>query len=971
MGSRRNEWSFVRLLTRSLRFFLLLIVITGLLPRGAAPVVAGGGPRQSDPTDQQIERLKASLTPIERVGQLMMVTFEGTYLDPQTSINRLISDYNIGGVVLLAANDNINGQVNTPRLVQSLNGDLQQLAEQAAQRTADREGPRAYIPLFIATTHAGEGLSGSQIVVGTTPLPSSMALGATWNPESVRKVGQIAGSELSAMGINMLLGPALDVYQRLPTERTLDLGVNSFGGEPYWVGEMGQAYVAGVHEGSKGRIAVIAQDFPGLGLADTKPDQEIPVLPRAVEELRKFDLIPYHAVTGGAQDPLMRADGIQCANIRYQGENIRSITRPICIDEQAADQLFRLDMFRTWRETGLVVSSPLGTRSIRRHYNLTPFPHRQVAREAFLAGNDLLYLTDFGPTPGEDQFENVIDVIEFFAEQYEEDPVFRARVDQSLERILSLKLALYNGDLSLENVQAPATNINTVGQSTAQLYAIAQQGVTLVAPRRQSLPAPPARNDTIVIFTDVRLEQQCSYCAASPIISVNALEVAIERMYGPYAGAQIQPEQVVSFSFEQLQNYLHGTFEGASAEDYQFRTNRRIAEVLRDVDWIVFVMLDVSPGVESSAILRDLLETEAAFVERAELVVMAMAAPVYLSATEISKFTAYYAVYSHTPPYVDAVARALFQETALPGALPISLPAVGYDILEMTAPDPLQTILLELDSLNGDLPTNSLTTSDTLTVEVGDRLVLRTSPIVDRNGNRVPDGTPVEFTVMFLSENLQTRQTSAAADGIAFTSLQPSRPGRIQITASSVNAMRSVTFQIVVVDSAQQAQSTDSALASATPTAAVPPVAEAPGDTFSTSVALAPLAGSGDPPDASTNLPDGETGDTRQPSVAEDEPAGRLDTMDFVVSLFGLSLMAALAFSVGLSVTMSVTGGIRVLLGTVVAGLTGYIYYGLGGPGATQIAARLGSYTPLIVSAGAGLVGLVYTWATLHSDHGH
>ena len=136
-----------------------------------------------------------------------------------------------------------------------------------------------------------------------------MALGATWNPESVRKVGQIAGSELSAMGINMLLGPALDVYQRLPTERTLDLGVNSFGGEPYWVGEMGQAYVAGVHEGSKGRIAVIAQDFPGLGLADTKPDQEIPVLPRAVEaaQVRPDS---YHAVTGGAQDPLMRADGI-------------------------------------------------------------------------------------------------------------------------------------------------------------------------------------------------------------------------------------------------------------------------------------------------------------------------------------------------------------------------------------------------------------------------------------------------------------------------------------------------------------------------------------------------------------------------------------------------------------------------------------------------------------------------------------
>lgn len=959
----------MNILAGLLRPFLLLILIGGLLLLPiVAPATANDDARSPDWIEQEIERLKESLTAEERVGQLMIVTFEGTYLDSQTSINRLIDRYNIGGVLLLAANDNINGQVNTPRLVQALNADLQQLAAQAARRTEDRDTPREYIPLFIATTHAGESRPGTQIALGTTPLPSSMALGATWNPDSVQKVGQIAGSELSAMGVNMLLGPALDVYQRLPNERTFDLGVNSFGGEPYWVGEMGQAYVTGVHQGSDGRIAVIAQNFPGLGLADTQPDQEIPVLPRAVDELRKFDLVPFHAVTGGADDPLARADGIQCANIRYQGENIRSITRPICIDEQAAGQLFQLDFFRSWRATGLVVSSPLGTRAIRRYYNATPFPHRQVAREAFLAGNDLLYLTDFGPTPGQDQHENVVDVIEFFAEQYEDDPVFRAQVDRSLERILRLKLSLYGGDLSLQNVQTPPTNINTVGQSTAQLYSIAQQGITLVAPRRQSLPAPPTRGDTIVIFTDVRLEQQCSYCAAYPIISVNALEVAIERMYGPFAGAQIRPEQVVSFSFDQLQNYLHGTFEGYSSEDYQFKTNQRIAEVLRDVDWIVFVMLDVSSGVESSTILRELLETEAAFVERAQLVVMALAAPVYLSATEISKFTAYYALYSHTPPYIDAAARALFQETSLPGALPISLPAVGYDILEMTAPDPLQTIQLELDSLNGEPPLQSITTPDILTVDVGDRLVLRTSPILDRNGNRVPNGTPVEFAVMFLSENLQTRQTGAATGGVAYTSLQPNRPGRIQITASSVNAARSATFQIVVVDAAQIAQVTTPAPTARTPSGGAQPFETAtatPGSTSPAEVAQVPPASAddrrGDPASTPGSASAGGT-------VAEEVDGDRLSTMDFVVSLFGLSLMAALAFSVGLSVTMSVNGGIRVVLGSVVAGLIGYIYYGLGGPGASQIADRLGSYAPLITSAGSGLVGLIYTWITLRFD---
>ena len=68
----------------------------------------------------------------------------------------------------------------------------------------------------------------------------------------------------------------------------------------------------------------------------------------------------------------------------------------------------------------LVVSSPLGTRSIRRHYN-DAISAPAVAR-AFLAGNDLLYLTDLAPRQA-GPVENVIDAIEFFAEQYE-DPCF-------------------------------------------------------------------------------------------------------------------------------------------------------------------------------------------------------------------------------------------------------------------------------------------------------------------------------------------------------------------------------------------------------------------------------------------------------------------------------------------------------------------------------------------------------------------
>jgi beta-N-acetylhexosaminidase len=67
-----------------------------------------------------------------------------------------------------------------------------------------------------------------------------MAIGATWQTQLAQQVGNVNGAELSAIGINLLLGPSLDVLES-PQERGAgDLGVRTFGGDPYWVGEMGQ-----------------------------------------------------------------------------------------------------------------------------------------------------------------------------------------------------------------------------------------------------------------------------------------------------------------------------------------------------------------------------------------------------------------------------------------------------------------------------------------------------------------------------------------------------------------------------------------------------------------------------------------------------------------------------------------------------------------------------------------------------------
>lgn len=930
------------------RLIYLVLVLVLLLPP-----VGTQASTDSDSLEQRVASIRASLNSVERVGQLMLVTFEGTSLDPDSPVVQLITDYNIGGVVLLAANDNISGEINTPRLVQLLTAELQQTSYNAAVATSSRASPRPFVPLFIATEHPGNGQPGTQIAQGTTPLPSHMALGATWNPDYAEQVGRIAGAELKAMGVNMLLGPPLDVLQRPQAERSLDLGVNTFGGNPFWVGEIAQVYIKGVHEGSEGHVAVIAQNFPGLGFADTQPEQEIPVVPRTVEEMVTKDLVPFYAVTGQAPSAAVRADGIQCANIRYQVANTRTNTRPVCVDKQAADQLLTLDYFRDWRDSGIVISSPLGTQAIRRYYGTIPFPHRQVAREAFLAGNDMLYLADFGPNPGDEQLANVVDVINFFAERYENDPPFRTQVDRSLDRIIRLKLTLYGDDMPLDTVLTSIDGeVGITELSRELLYEIAEESVTLIAPRRENLPLPPDRDDSIVIFTDERMVQQCSYCAANPIVDVNQLEMAIEDLYGPDSGDQIRPDQVTSFSFEQLQFYF-GDVTGLPSGDNLFKTNQRIGEVLREVDWIVFVMLDGGPDEEAASVLRQFLEEQADLVARTQVVVMALDTPTYLSATEVSKLSAYFGLYSHTSPHIDAAARALFQEISFAGALPISLPAVGYDLTEVIQPDASQVVPLTIDALAGEPVTSVERAEVPFPIIVGQQLTLHAGPIIDHNGNPVPDNTPVIFTLTYITDDLQDIQTAVTQEGLAAISFTPNRAGRVHITAASSEAVRSDVLQIAVdVSSVEEP-------ADGTPAEGITPQ-PAPGGSGVASVSE--TGGDGSASASPETLPD----QPAAPGTASTPKSLHVVLRDLVLSLLSLALLSGIAFSVGRATTGTQQGGVRVVLGSVVAGLMGYIYFGIGGPGAADAAAMLDDLAATVTTLAAGFVGLLYTWWALY-----
>ena len=213
-------------------------------------------------------------------------------------------------------------------------------------------------------------------------------------------MGSVNGEELSALGFNLLLGPSLDVNETPRTEGSGDLGIRSFGGDPFWVGEMGRAYITGVHEGSNGRMAVVSKHFPGLGSSDRLPENEVATVRKSLEQLKQIELAPFFAVTGNAETTLETTDALLTSHIRYQGltNNIRATTRPVSFDQSALSLLMEIPALNTWRTNGgVMVSDDIGSKAVRNFYDPTGegFIARRAALDAFLAGNDLLYMGGF------------------------------------------------------------------------------------------------------------------------------------------------------------------------------------------------------------------------------------------------------------------------------------------------------------------------------------------------------------------------------------------------------------------------------------------------------------------------------------------------------------------------------------------------------------------------------------------------
>ena len=142
-------------------------LILGLI---LSPIQSSAAPQPQDTfVDERATVLLDQLTPKERVGQLFLVTFNGSTIDPDTDIYKLIANSHIGGVILRAENDNFSDKEDV--LTDAL--EITQALQRAEWETSRRdqvepvEGTSftpAFIPLFIGISQGGNGYPNDQIL---------------------------------------------------------------------------------------------------------------------------------------------------------------------------------------------------------------------------------------------------------------------------------------------------------------------------------------------------------------------------------------------------------------------------------------------------------------------------------------------------------------------------------------------------------------------------------------------------------------------------------------------------------------------------------------------------------------------------------------------------------------------------------------------------------------------------------------
>jgi len=473
----------------------------------------------------------------------------------------------------------------------------------------------------------------------------------------------------------------------------------------------------------------------------------------------------------------------------------------------------------------------------------------------------------------------------------------------------------------------------------------------------ESVGVVPQAGDRILIVTESRVLRECETCGPEIAVGSEDLAAIINRLYGPPGTGQLSADQVVSLSFADVAQLLATEAAAQSGDPTATPTPSilptptpailptpvqtqdsnavggappdrltRTRLLLDQADWILFVMLDVdSTTYPNSDVVKRFLRLRGAQLAAKRIIVLALHAPYFLDATEISKLNGYYGVYGKTQPFLESAVRALFRAYTPSGAPPVSVPGTRYGTLaERLRPDPERPIdLLVLGPDGAVLAGDDEEAASLPTVEAGAMVRIQAGPVYDLNGKTVRNGTVVEVALVYEDDpTAQIVERVPTQNGVARRDVTVNRGGTVHVTATTGGAVSTeeIAFGVQTSPVAGAAPMTQTAPATQT-------------------AAITPTLAVGAPPT---------------------EPEDSINLVSFLIALMAMAMALSLLLVMQVRVVPRRTL-VHSLLWAVNSGLAAYIAYGLGLlPGGAWLQASLKVWGGALVVLVAMLLPLVW-----------
>jgi beta-glucosidase len=336
-----------------------------------------------------------------------------------------------------------------------------------------------------------EGLHG-YAARDATSFPQAIALASSWDPQMVRSINGITAREIRARGVTLALTPVVDVA-RDPRWGRIE---ETFGEDPYLVGEMGVAAVEGLQGEGKARVLGPGKVFATLkhltGHGQPESGTNVGPAPYSERTLREFFFPPF--------EQIIRRTGISAVMPSYNEID--------GVPSHANTWLLQKVLRGEWGFDGAVVSDYYAIEDLQNLHHVAGSPE-EAARRALEAGVDC-------DLPSGGDYATL-------TQQVRDGRVPEELINAAVRRLLALK---FRAGL-FENPYADPT----------QAVAITNN------PEARALALKAAQRTIILLKNDGMLPLNLPRAGAvKPIIAVIGPNAAVARLGGYYG----QPPVTVS-----------------------------------------------------------------------------------------------------------------------------------------------------------------------------------------------------------------------------------------------------------------------------------------------------------------------------------------------------------------------------------------------------------------------------------------